>query len=395
MTRRLHLAVLALVAALGPILFFVPLFLPVPLFVLAILGGAMLFRAGSFDPWRPLRTAPLLALLLAWAALSFLWTAMPAKTVPDALRAAALFYAGLLLVDAASRLDARWRGLLLRAAAWGLVAAAAAVLVHVWSGGRAAGYSRGATLAGALAVPLALGLWRVGQRALAVGVLIFAVAAVLSLHNLAAKTAFAAAALVGGIAIVAPRLVRLLALAIPAAMLAFPLLVAQLPDARANCDLLARKTSIVHRMAIWSYTTARIAEHPALGSGMNSAKAMPPQHIDLFEHCPDLPGAAALRDQVLLMPLHPHNNLLQLWLELGAVGLALGLAQLAWLAWRAAGAAPDRFAAGAVLGAAAGLGVVASVSFGLWQSWWLAGAMLVAALAALAAGRLDGAQPGA
>jgi O-antigen ligase len=80
-----------------------------------------------------------------------------------------------------------------------------------------------------------------------------------------------------------------------------------------------------------------------------------------------------------MMPLHPHNNAIQLWLELGLPGALIGVALIAVLLRRLA--APDlepgvRTVALAALAAAL---VIACLSYGLWQGWWL-GALWLASL---------------
>jgi O-antigen ligase len=74
-----------------------------------------------------------------------------------------------------------------------------------------------------------------------------------------------------------------------------------------------------------------------------------------------------------VMPLHPHDAILQWWLELGLVGAVLG-AVLATFLWRQAarsGAVPLALVAAAM--------PPLLLSFGIWQSWWLATLFLVAA----------------
>jgi O-antigen ligase len=77
------------------------------------------------------------------------------------------------------------------------------------------------------------------------------------------------------------------------------------------------------------------------------------------------------------LPLHPHNNALQVWLELGAVGAVLAAALVALL-MLAAGASP---VAPAALGAAVAGAITGQLSFGAWQAWWIASVVLAAVVA--------------
>jgi O-antigen ligase len=63
------------------------------------------------------------------------------------------------------------------------------------------------------------------------------------------------------------------------------------------------------------------------------------------------------------LPLHTHNGPLQIWLELGLVGALLATALVLALGWQAT--SPG--SAGAFACAIA----IASLSYGVWQGWWL------------------------
>ncbi len=71
------------------------------------------------------------------------------------------------------------------------------------------------------------------------------------------------------------------------------------------------------------------------------------------------------------MGVHPHNASLQIWLELGGLG-ALLTAILVIALWRIIGALTDPAArAGATAMLLSAL-TVANLSFGIWQTWWMA-----------------------
>jgi hypothetical protein len=72
---------------------------------------------------------------------------------------------------------------------------------------------------------------------------------------------------------------------------------------------------------------------------------------------------------------------LQVWLELGVVGVALGAA-LGAAVLLAAGASP---VAAAALGAAVSGIATGQLSFGVWQPWWIA-TLLLAAVATIGLG---------
>jgi len=116
------------------------------------------------------------------------------------------------------------------------------------------------------------------------------------------------------------------------------------------------------RLDIWSFAAAMAAHHPLRGWGIDASRTF---------------GIA--------LPLHPHNAALQIWLELGAPGAALAAALTGWIAATLAVLAranPSHAAAGA--GALTAYLIIGGISFGVWQEWWVAlGFLTVATLAML------------
>jgi len=139
-------------------------------------------------------------------------------------------------------------------------------------------------------------------------------------------------------------------------LLAFPWLVGPLQPLLERLPLSWRM-----RGGIWDFATARILEKPVQGWGFEAARSFTgTQRFDGVE----IPN----------IPLHTHSGSLQTWLELGAVGAALG-AVILLLSARAAARSlgSDRLAAAGAAGAAAAAFVFFNVSFGAWQEWlWAA-----------------------
>lgn len=127
------------------------------------------------------------------------------------------------------------------------------------------------------------------------------------------------------------------------------------------------------RIHTWDFVSARTLERPWFGWGMEASRAFTQQYA-LSIHTVDI------------VPLHPHNAPLQVWLETGVVGVGLVVLALLVLAWRFLRQSPQESSStirAATLSAALG---VALVSFGIWQEWWVVTLMLTAGLACLAAG---------
>jgi O-antigen ligase len=110
------------------------------------------------------------------------------------------------------------------------------------------------------------------------------------------------------------------------------------------------------RIEIWTYVCERILEQPWFGHGLDAART----------HAP-------------LIPVHPHSASLQIWFEMGAVGV-LTTAALVIAAGRdlLRKLVDHRLAAAAAAGTIAALGIVLNVSYNLWAEWWLTTLFLAA-----------------
>jgi len=352
-----------------------------PVALLALLAAVALgWRAG----WRP-RALPRLAwpalALLGWAALSALWAPEPGRALDTSARLAALVVLGCLAaqaIGAAPRL-ARWLG-------WGLAAGLALAVLDVLTGsavralvrgvppgGEALGFGLKNAMAGmALLAPLAFaapGLSWPARLALAGATL----GAALLLPGESAR--LAALAGIGAAALCALR-PRLAGQALGAGMalvaLGAPFIASGL--LAPGLDLSHWPFSAAHRLVIWDFAQARIWEAPWLGWGMEASRSIPggTAPADASALARFSLGHPLFRE-AQRMPLHPHNGALQAWLELGLVGAAL----LAWLFVELGRAARGPAACGAL---AAGW-VVAMLSYGAWQHWWVAGLVLAAVVA--------------
>ena len=369
-----------------------------PVAALAPKGTVVLVGAGALivlatGPWRQIpaglrRLGPFgwaLVLLLGWASASLVWTIRPDGAASLWLRQALVALGGGLLLTgiwtSPAPLAERWRHALAIAAPLLL----ALLLFELWFDGaltrlvrpgqvfHESMLSRGSVLLAIFAWPAAAAIAERRGGVVAAIFLVLVLGALYSSPIAAATLAFLlGAALFVVVLLGAAAVLRVLAWLLPLGVLAFALLFV-LVDAGAYLweaypDL---HYSLRHRLLVWQFVGERIAEHPMLGWGFDASR--------------DLPGAASPQYGPQfggVLPLHPHNAALQLWLELGLPGLLLGMAVLG-LALRAAPllSAP-RLPQAAAVGAAASFVALAQASFGIWQSWWLASAWLAAAMIA-------------
>jgi O-antigen ligase len=356
---------------------------------------AVLARAG--------RRLAILVPFFLWMLLSALWSFDPGDAVSLALRLAGLALGGAVLAGQFLDLSPDRLRRPVLALAIGLTIAAAAVAIDLRLGGAMGRalhppvgerfdpslfYARAANLHSIFVIPLLVALIRFRAVLLAL------------LHTSAASLALFATAsleakivLVGGLIVLlsvygVPRLrwagLALLALATIVSPFLFPLSLG--PDTA--CWLIAHKPSALHRVMIWNFVSRHIQERPFTGWGLDAARFVPggkdPVELRLCAPAPQ-PGRMVLGSTIL--PLHPHNGILQIWLELGGIGAALGfgaffltVARLFRVpAWR------TRLTQGMFTAGLASALSVSLVSFGVWQEWYLAGLFLAAGVAALAA----------
>lgn len=135
-------------------------------------------------------------------------------------------------------------------------------------------------------------------------------------------------------------------------------------------------TPWAHRIGIWNFAAEQAAAVAPLGAGFDASRAIGARE-DVIE---------ALRPQFgyapAALPLHPHNAVLQVWLELGVVGvIGLGLVIVGVMhgLWRWPLSPWRRAAAAAAVVTALPPFLL---NFGIWQAWWLATLWLAVALTA-------------
>ena len=323
----------------------------------------------------------LLAMLSLWCMSSATWSILPEHSLLVGLRFVLISVAGLLAFAAANSLEPHQRQRIRKAAIIGLIVAVALTLIERFSGAALTrlvvlspnGTELSLTRFDRGAVVMVLSLWPAlaGQRRVwpALVMTIAVVATVMMMLSGAAKLAMLVSLLTVGIAWGAPRLVAtalgggvvLLAIVLPLATPNFHSVIAIHEQAPWI------KSSGIHRLLIWRFTADRIADRPILGWGMDASRELPGGHIDLGSAL-----STADLGRVEALPLHPHNAVLQWRVELGLPGTLLSLAILVWalrkVAWQEH--LSTRHRAGALAWAAAAC-VVAMLSYGIWQEWWL------------------------
>ncbi|WP_237477021.1 O-antigen ligase family protein [Lichenibacterium dinghuense] len=336
--------------------------------LLAGLAPALLARYAGL-----VRAPPtLLALgVVALCVLSFAWTVDPHLTrrglvegLPELLFAFALAAAWPLV---AGRGDARW--LLAGVAAAGLLILfehLAGMPLHALARARGEAWDlkRSAVPPLLLLWPAAALLWP-GRRFGVLAILAAAVGiGIAASHSGAPGAALAAGAALSALALAAPRAALgltgagLAALIVAAPWTGSILTRALPPDARQEL----REEHAEHRLAIWSAFEHRGFDRPWLGHGFDASFAV--------AEAPRPGGAPAPADSSHIVGFHPHDVMLQFWIEGGALGLAAASVAFCFAMGRLARRrGPPLAARLGLLVAVVGVGLV---GLSAWQPWWIA-----------------------
>jgi O-antigen ligase len=388
---RIHNGYVLGVAALTAptVAVFAPLGLAPLLGLSALAVLVVLWRQGRLGALRPGAPGLMMAAIFAWAIASLIWSTDRAVSLDKLPGLAGLFAGGVLVMGAAKAMDDGERGVFGRLLVTGVVAALALLLVE-WLGdgpvrrlagqtfdsnaARGVSYNRGVTALALAVWPAAMLAWRHGRR-WALGLLALALAAFAVQSSGSAIVGLLLGMAAFGLARRAPRRGPwLVAAAAVLYIAASPFLHAWLlTPAIVPVDGAALQKqypnfprSAYHRYLIWNFAAEKVLERPVLGWGFRTSRVLPD-------------GKVMLDTSEQAMPLHPHNGVLQVWVELGGLGAVL-LAGLCLTAIRRIRQWPvgDGGPAMAVGLFATAYSIVCT-SYGLWQSWWMSAILLAVA----------------
>tara|TARA_Y100001970_G_C14201821_1_gene841549 strand:+ start:668 stop:1885 length:1218 start_codon:yes stop_codon:yes gene_type:complete len=128
-----------------------------------------------------------------------------------------------------------------------------------------------------------------------------------------------------------------------------------------------------HRIGIWEYSSKATLNYLPLGLGFDSSRHLGGRNDKIEQmrknenYAPDA------------LPLHPHNAVIQIWLELGAVGIFLFLVLFFYII-KIINRIKNLYKK------AIGMSLIGSIApplllnFGIWQAWWLSSIMLCISL---------------
>lgn len=167
-------------------------------------------------------------------------------------------------------------------------------------------------------------------------------------------------------------------------LLGAPFAIKALPDARTIGEKLPELSfSIYPRLVIWQHASNLVMEKPFIGHGIRTSRAI---NKDtglipfVFWH-----DGKIEKGNTKPIPLHPHNGVIQMWLELGGVGAIIGIVLVLSILHNIKNNPAPPVPKALLYSALISSMCLISVSYGLWQSWWmgllwLQGAMILASL---------------
>lgn len=373
---------------------------------MTLLGGVTAVAVAACTRWRLAWRGPqgILLAACAWMALSTLWALNLNQAAVGTARMLALTVGGLAMLEAARRLTPA-QALRLEKPFLLTMAAALAILAveHLTNSGVSmwiishikqavpphfykSPMSRGFAVVSLLAWPAAMLVARRWGCKAAVAFMLITLLALGGGDSLAARVAL----VVGGLFILASWInlraafagFRVLAVVMP---LAIPVIAHSIPAPQVTAESwLWLPNSAHHRLTIWWFTAHRIAEHPVIGWGMESARDIPgaDAEISVYRTDPKTQERWLFLTESML-PLHPHNGILQIWLELGVPGIIMTIGLLLWLIRTIERADVPPWVRAMWGASTLSTLVVLCVSFGIWQSWWQSTLWMLAVLSAV------------
>jgi hypothetical protein len=126
--------------------------------------------------------------------------------------------------------------------------------------------------------------------------------------------------------------------------------------------ILKLETKIIHRRVIWSFSKEKILERPILGHGIFSSRVIGDQYKIKNQE----------NKMLSAIPLHPHNSILQIWLELGFLGIILFyffLFNIINKIYQIKKINHQHAAFGLV--SLFQIFLIGQFSYGFWQTWWI------------------------
>lgn len=388
-------------------------FLPISLYApkgLALLFIILAVAALSFKLFhKSIKATPMLGrgplvvvlALPVLGAISAVWSLSPTTTLKTALILGTTFYVGLLMVKLSSSLEGCERRFTEKSIiAGGLIGYSLLGIEQVSNAGitrllqEMAGrhiterldytlpFNQGMTVAALYLWPFAVILIR--KLPFHASIPILALCAGSIFFSEAEAPGFAL--IVGAIVLILSRTMktimpRVLVFTVVIGTLFAPAILNLLPDPRTETPSLTKySNSTLHRFIIWHTAQDHILEKPLIGSGLNSTRFLYSKQDRVIYKVTNPETGRSWGVFSEPIPLHPHNAILQVWMELGLLGaVCLTVFLVTILNWLRR-LPVSRWEAASCFGFFTCALAIESISYGAWQGWWISGMWLSSAL---------------
>ena len=132
---------------------------------------------------------------------------------------------------------------------------------------------------------------------------------------------------------------------------------------------------VSHRLIIWSHSSDKIFNKVFLGYGVSSSRKF--GELEKIEFI-DIREEKKFKFILPSIPLHPHNNTIQIWLELGMLGIISFYSFLIFIWYSTVFRSnlsdiQTAFISGSIFC----VFIINQISYGLWQSWWISSIILL------------------
>ncbi len=319
-------------------------------------------------------------MFLAWVGLSFLWSPYDnPEQIPKTLLGVPLYIVFALRVGG---LEGVWRARVEAAIIFMVVALGLTLIAEMITGGsatmsfktamednsaidlvtlernvdRSLGHATAPLVL--LAGPAGLLAWREGGPVIAGLLMTMCLVLAFSFNTEVNAAAFLLATIAAGLAAFWPRnAMSILIGGVAGLLMITPFVVAGIIQALPEGLVENLPLSWQWRLEIWAYTSDLIQQNFLFGHGLDASRPI--------NQTAPLEGY-----QIDLLPLHPHNAALHIWLEQGLVGAALLAGALVALGGRIAGAPRlSRIQAVAIAWVFTSYVSLVFFSYGVWQEW--------------------------
>ncbi|BBJ31673.1 putative polysaccharide polymerase [Rickettsia asiatica] len=180
---------------------------------------------------------------------------------------------------------------------------------------------------------------------------------------------------IGGIIFILTRFMKpiffkLIAISLITSSLLFPVIAKQIEPRDLSERYLTTQASAAHRLFIWHFVANKIIEKPILGYGFASSKYIKVNDSEMIDYN---------GEKWHPLPLHPHNNILQITLELGIIGLILFLSLIYKYLKQIDNIKNNNFRS-ASYACFINYYIIGMISYNIWQIWWISSGIWVLVL---------------